>query len=459
MPSPEASQISSPNPGGPAPSAGAPPAGASPAGTPSAGTPSLGAPAASAPILTADILLQAALRAGADLLWIEPVQGAHAYAASIERGGQVIATARLDASLGAVVIARLAYIANVDLTSVRVTSGTVRVRAQDLERDVVLTIRPGAELRAEALLLPVRGPGPRIAAGAPEELAPGTLVDRYRVEARIGRGGMGAVYRVEHATLGRRHALKVLHAHVLRGERDAIERFLREARAASRIRHPNIVDVFDFGFLPDGRPYFVMELLEGTGLHKVVEGGALELAQAVSIARQLGQALAAAHAAGVIHADVSSPNVIVDRRGSGAVAKLVDFGLAELRDTSAPLAAVADVCSGTPCYIAPEVVRGQQPDERSDQYSFGIVLYELLAGRPPFLARDVEAVCLQHVRDPVPPLASPYGPLPPAIVKLVERALAKSPAQRFASMLALLVELDDASRAALRRGWQRWLRP
>lgn len=415
-----------------------------------------------APICVADALLEAAVGAGADLCWIEPAAGAHGYAVSIERGGRVLATSRLDAGLAGAVIARLAFIAGVDLTSARAASGTLRVRARDLEREVVFTLRPGTELRAEALFLPPRGAAPRPAAGAAERLEPGTLVDHYRVRERIGRGGMGEVYRVEHVTLGRLHALKVLHARAREREPDAIDRFLREARAASRIRHPNIVDVFDFGFLPDGRPYFVMELLEGAGLHRILAHGTVSLAQALSIARQLGEALAAAHAAGVIHADISAANVIVTEPFSedGEVAiKLVDFGLAELRDTDVASRSISDVCCGTPTYIAPELVRGQLADERSDQYSFGILLYEMLAGAPPFTAPDILELCLRHVRDPLPALAGAHGPLPAALGKLVERALAKSPAQRFSGMRALLTELEDAARDSLRSGWRRWLSP
>ena len=405
-----------------------------------------------APCAIADVLLDAALAQEADCVWIEP-HGSGRYLISIERAGAVVGTATLDAGLGSAVIARLAYVANVDLTSSRAATGTVTVRGRENERELVFTLRPGAELRAEAMLVQ-RGGGSTIATSLPRELAAGDRVDHYRVIAPFGSGGMGSVYRVEHATLGREYALKVLHAHVLERDAASVDQFLREARAAARIRHPHIIDVFDFGYLPDGRPYFVMELLDGICVGDLIDDGALPPQQAVQIARQLAEALAAAHECGVIHADVSASNVLVN--GPQATVKLVDFGLAELRGSQT---APSEMIHGTPCYIAPELVRGQSADERSDQYSFGALLFEMLAGRPPFDHEDVRTLCLMHLRDPAPGVTSPHGPLPGELVRLVERCLAKSPALRFPSMRALIAELSEIARVAGRSGWRRWLAP
>ncbi|MBX3156745.1 MAG: serine/threonine protein kinase [Deltaproteobacteria bacterium] len=414
--------------------------------------------AISAPVAITDVLLDAALAARADCVWIEPVACAEdRYLISIERAGAVLATATLEAGLGAAVIARLAYIAGVDVGATRAATGTTRLRAVDggEERELVFTLRPGTELRAEAMFV-ARGPAAAITSSSHAELGDGTVVDHYRVLVHLGAGGMGAVYLVEHATLARRYALKVLHGSVLERDASSVDRFLREARAAARIRHPHIVDVFDFGYLADGRPYFVMELLDATSVSDLVARGALPIAQAVAVARQLAEALAVAHEAGVIHADVSASNVLVSSHEDGVMTKLVDFGLAELRGARAA-PSDTDVVFGTPCYIAPELIRGAPADERSDQYSYGALLFEMLAGTTPFYSDDVRELCMMHMKAPPPAATSPHGPLPEELVKLVERCLAKSPAARFPNMRALLVELDGIARTVGRRGWRRWL--
>jgi len=299
-----------------------------------------------APIAVVDAVLDAALCSRADYVWLEPVaQSTDHYLVSIERAGNVIATATVDSQLASAMIARLAFITQVDLTSARAITGSAPIRSRDHEVDLVFTLRPGSELRGEAMLVnrTTRTAQPR---DRFDDLAAGDRVGNYRVVARLGAGGMGSVYRVEHATLGRAHALKVLHGKVLRRDAGSIDRFLREARAASRIQHPHIVDVFDFGYLPDGRPYFVMELLAGDSLGDLIDRGPMQPAQAVSIARQLAEALAAAHDHGVIHADVTPSNVLV---ANGTHVKLVDFGLAELREMRVDRDEAPDYVLGTPC--------------------------------------------------------------------------------------------------------------
>jgi serine/threonine-protein kinase len=408
------------------------------------------------PVAVVDAVLDAALGANADYVWLEPVaQSTEHYLVSVERAGSVIATSTVDSQLASAMIARLAFITNVDLTSSRAVTGSAPIRGRGRDADLVFTLRPGAELRGEAMLVN-RGTRLTVSRERFDDLSPGDRVGHYRVLARLGAGGMGSVYRVEHATLGRVHALKVLHGKVLRRDAGSIDRFLREARAASRIQHPHIVDVFDFGYLPDGRPYFVMELLDGDSLGDLIDRGALQPAQAVSVARQLAEALAAAHDHGVIHADVSPSNVLV---ATGTKVKLVDFGLAELRDRDVSRDAPADYVLGTPCYISPEQIRGNPADERSDQYSFGIVVFEMIAGKPPYNDRNIRELCMKHLRDPVPELLSPFGPMPDDVCKLVERLLAKSPQARYPNMRAVLADLDEIAKLVDRKGWRRWLAP
>ena len=233
---------------------------------------------------------------------------------------------------------------------------------------------------------------------------------------------MGCVYEVYHVTLGRRYALKVLHAEVLERDPRSIDRFVREARAASRIHHANIVDVFDFGYLADGRPYFVMELLEGTSLGDVIDNdGAIEPVRALGIARELVDALRAAHESGVIHADVTPSNILV----AGDHVKLVDFGLAELL-ADLEIDESATHIMGTPRYVAPERLQGRLASEACDQYSLGIVLFEMIAGVTPFHYPDMRTLCRQHIHEPLPPLLSPFTPIPEEARAVRSRAAARN---------------------------------
>jgi serine/threonine protein kinase len=246
---------------------------------------------------------------------------------------------------------------------------------------------------------------------------------------------------------------------VLSHEPDAAARFLREARAAARIKHGGIVEVFDFGHLPDGRPYIVMELLTGTSLTDLLVSGPLEPRRAIGVVKQLAAALAAAHERGVVHADLSPSNVLIEETDQGTVVKLVDFGLAQLRDDDLARSEnkAAEYVFGTPSYISPEQIRGQGAEERSDIYSLGALLYEMLTGYPPFTSEDLHDLCMKHLQAPPPEPTSPEGPLPRPLIDLVVKCLAKTADKRFPSMRDLLAELDDIDRAMFKRGWRRWL--
>jgi serine/threonine-protein kinase len=240
-------------------------------------------------------------------------------------------------------------------------------------------------------------------------------------------------------------------------ERDASagQRFLREARAAARVRHPNIGDVFDFGHIPDGRPYFVMELLEGESLADRVAREVLQPAEVVAVARQLAAALAAVHDHGVVHADVTPSNVIIVN-GDVDACKLIDFGLAaivgESFDEENP-----DFVLGTPSYISPEQLRGLPATDRSDQYGLGTVLFELLVGRPPYQHRDLRSLCMMHIEASIPIATSPFGPLPPKLAEVIATCMQKSPQQRFPGMRAMCAALDEIGALTERRGWRKWL--
>jgi tRNA A-37 threonylcarbamoyl transferase component Bud32 len=412
----------------------------------------------SAPIRAADVILAAAVRGAADTAYIEPVPMADdTLVITLEKDGRVIGTSTVDIALGAATIARLGFLARLDLTSANTVTGVIPAKSGDKEADVVVTIRGGSSgLRCE-LLIVRRGVAPAAKVG-PVELKPGDVVDRYEIVQWLGQGGMGAVYRVRHSTLGREHALKVLRKNIVDSDATAAMRFLREARAASRIRHPSIVDVYDFGHLADGRPYFVMELLSGKSLADLIDAGDLDPARVVSIAKQLAEALAAAHERGVVHADITPSNALVvdDGSGAGQRVKLVDFGLAELVGEELTREDTAYIF-GTPHYVSPEQIRGMPATERTDQYGLGAVLFEMLTDRPPFQDNDIRALCMKHIQAPIPEPISKFGPLPPKLIDIVMTLLQKSPSGRFPNMRALIVALDEVERVIDRRGWRRWL--
>lgn len=401
----------------------------------------------------ADLALAAAVRARADAVYLEPMAfNEDAYVLTLERGRDVLITVPLEASLGAAVVARLAFLADLDLAAAHPSTGVLPVKSGDREADVVITVRPGAALRAELMVMrKVEHVASTIA-----NLAPGDLVGQYRIREFLGEGGMGTVFAVDHVALGRTYALKVLRERLFGRDATAAERFLREARTAARVRHPNIVDVFDFGFLPDGRPYFVMELLAGESLASRVAAGPLPPHEVVAITRQLATALAAAHERGIIHADVTPNNVLVVAADGELHVKLVDFGLAELaggglREEN------PEFVLGTPAYISPEQLRGLAPTDRSDQYGLGAVVFELLAGHPPYEDADLRTLCMKHLQAPIPAVESPHGPLPPKLADVVTTCLQKAPHARFPSMRALLATLEEIERVTDRRGWRRWL--
>jgi serine/threonine-protein kinase len=402
----------------------------------------------------ADVVLGAAVRARAEAVFIEPTaRSEDAYSITIERGRDVLSTVHLDAGLASAVIARLAFLAELDLAAAHPSSAVVPVRSGDRDAEVVITVRPGAALRADLMVMSRQRD--RVAAPVSTGIHAGDTVGNYKIIEFLGEGGMGTVYRVEHTVLGRQYALKALRARVVERDDDAAENFVREARTAARVHHPNIVDVFDFGYLSDGRPYFVMELLEGESLAAKVAKGALPPAEVVTIARQLATALAAAHDRGVIHADVTPSNVLV-LEGSEIHVKLVDFGLAKLagegmRDEN------PEFVLGTPAYISPEQLRGLAASDRSDQYGLGAVVFELLVGHPPFVSEDLRQLCMMHIQAPVPTIESPHGPLPPKLADVVTTCLQKTPQARFPGMRALLAALDEIERVTDRRGWRKWL--
>jgi eukaryotic-like serine/threonine-protein kinase len=274
----------------------------------------------------------------------------------------------------------------------------------------------------------------------------GTVIDdRYRVLELIGEGGMGRVYLAEHVEIGKRVAVKILHP-VYGRMPDLVERFRREARAASRIGHPHIVDVTDSGTTEDDSVYFVMEYLEGVELAHVIEReGALDLSRALQIATQICRALAAAHAVGVIHRDLKPENVFLTaREGSSDFVKVLDFGIAKSAETEQARTdrlTHPGMAMGTPEYMAPEQAAGRPADARTDVYAVGAILYEMLTGTAPYSGENFMEILTKKATQEPPPVSELRPGLPEAVVDLVERAMARRPRERPPSMEAFEYDL------------------
>jgi serine/threonine-protein kinase len=276
-------------------------------------------------------------------------------------------------------------------------------------------------------------------------IAPETMVDgRYRVLKRLGTGGMAEVWRAEDEVLGRNVALKLLGSRYAE-DPEFRERFRREARAAAGLAHPNIVGIFDRAEW-EGTPYIAMELVDGRTLKDlVIDKGPMPVNVAVDLTEQLLKALGYAHKRGIVHRDVKPQNVILDGEGQ---AKVADFGIA--RAVNSDMTETGAIV-GTVQYLSPEQAHGQPVDQRSDLYSAGVVLYELLTGRVPFDGEAPVSIALKHVSErPVPPSQLRPG-IPPAIESVVMRALEKDPAYRFQSAEEFITALENARRAPTRR--------
>jgi serine/threonine-protein kinase len=281
----------------------------------------------------------------------------------------------------------------------------------------------------------------------PDPLIGQVLDDRLRVLRAIGQGGMGTVYVAEHVELGKQVAVKVLNPQVA-GVPDVIRRLHSEARHAAAIRSAHIVDVFDVGTASDGRPFIVMELLDGESLaQRLARTSALSEADTLRIGRQLASALGAAHKSGIVHRDIKPENIFLCARDDGDFVKLLDFGIAKALgagEVEGTRLTRTGAVLGTPLYMSPEQVRGEVLDHRVDIYALGVVLYECLTGSVPFCAPSYLAVVAKILtEEPEPPsLRSPERALSPALERIVLRAIAPDRDLRYPTMKALLADLD-----------------
>jgi serine/threonine-protein kinase len=289
--------------------------------------------------------------------------------------------------------------------------------------------------------------GAESSASPEAEIAIGSVLDgRYRIDAILGAGGMGRVYRGEHTGIGRAVAIKVLHADLSRNK-EAAQRFQREALASGRLDHPNIVGVSDFGIVDDGPCYLVMEALEGESLGARIEREKrIAWPEALEILRGLLHGLRHAHDRGVVHRDIKPDNVFLARKDGVTIVKILDFGIAKLYAGSAddPAATRAGLTVGTPAYLSPEQAVGGEIKPASDLYSTTIVLFEMIVGHPPFEDKDPLAMLGAHVSRPPPRIseAVPGLAVPDALEDLIQRGLAKTSAERIGSAAEYLSYVD-----------------
>ena len=279
------------------------------------------------------------------------------------------------------------------------------------------------------------------------------LNDRYRIQHKIGAGGMGAVYLAEHVVIERKVAIKIL-SQDFATKADLVQRFIQEARAAARIGHENIVEVYDFGESASGSVFFAMEYLDGRDLASLIQQkGGLQASQVKSIVSQICKALWAAHSKQIVHRDLKPENIyLINKDGHQDFVKILDFGIAKMNnvDDGGGRLTRAGMIFGTPEYMSPEQARGEVPDHRVDIYALGCIIYEMLTGRVPFQAESFMGTLTKHMFEiPEPPSRRARFPVPPDLEAICLKAMEKDRDRRFQSMQELGQAIDGEIKVQL----------
>ena len=276
-----------------------------------------------------------------------------------------------------------------------------------------------------------------------------TLAGKYRIDDRLSEGGMGTVYRATHVLMDKTVAIKVLRQSLAADEK-IVARFSREARAASRISHPNALSVTDFGEAENGIVFLVMEFLSGKTLKEIIrEEGPMALPRVVEITKQVCGALEAAHAEGVVHRDLKSDNIMLMSSSGTEFAKVLDFGIAKIKELEGaynPSLTAPDLVIGTPQYMSPEQCsQSLDVDARCDIYSLGVIIFEMLVGHVPFTGESSTVIMLKHLQEPVPSVLVERSDVPPAVARVVSRAMEKRPEDRYKTVGELIEDLTIAA--------------
>lgn len=275
-------------------------------------------------------------------------------------------------------------------------------------------------------------------------MKPGDQIQDYTILAQIALGGFGTVWRAQHRHHGALAAIKILHGYLISSD-VLVKRFEREARAIALMRHPNIVELLDAGRLEDGRPYLIMELLEGQdlGAH-ITRRGTLLARESLAILEQLGAALEAAHVNGIVHRDLKASNVFLSERDGGLRVVLFDFGIAKLLGRDSANLTRSSSLVGSPACMSPEQILGQEVDPRTDVYALGSLTYQMLVGHPPFSGASPTAILTMHLDD-YPPYPSLHGDVSPAFDPVIMKAMSKEPERRYQNVSTFV----EAFRAAV----------
>jgi serine/threonine-protein kinase len=270
-----------------------------------------------------------------------------------------------------------------------------------------------------------------------------TIDNRYKVEALLGEGGMGVVYQCRHKIIDKKVAMKILRGELAR-EKEVTDRFLIEAKAASAIGNEHVIDISDFGQLPDGAAYFVMEFLDGQPLSSVLAGNtAIPATRIVHVGLQLAKGLAAAHKAGIVHRDLKPDNIfLITRANDSDFVKVLDFGIAKVSSAATGRLTQAGSVFGTPHYMSPEQAAGAPVDHRGDIYAMGVILYEMATGRLPFEADNFMAILTQHIYKQPAALRSITPNVPAGLEAIILKCLSKRPEQRYQSMEEFAADLQ-----------------